>query len=320
MRKGPSKQVAVVASGEAVTREYLGGLLRGQGWELRLAESAGAAERALAGRGADLLVLDADLTGEDESLCARLREAAEGYLPVLLLTQAHAEAREAGFRIGADDLLAKPVHEAELLERARRLMALRAMHQEVVRSREDLARATVRDAATGLYDDGYAARRLREELRRAERYRESLACVLVDLDQREAFRAAGDGRLEAAMKELASRALGTVREVDLAARRSRGEVLLLLPCTHVTGALAVAERLGRAVDERPAVLALPECSGALELSLQCTMGISVYPSLGIKTPDTLLGAATGALVEARRSGSQIAIRQHEGYLFRPPRG
>ena len=154
----------------------------------------------------------------------------------------------------------------------------------------------------------------------AERYREPLACVLVDLDQRESLRADGEARLDAAYRELAARVLRAVREIDVVARTPRDEVLLLLPSTPLTGALAVAERLWRSVGDR--AFTVPgrssEAAAPEERALTCTAGIGLFPSLGVTTPETLLEAAASALGEARRSGeSRSCVRQHQGYLFRP---
>ncbi len=320
MSQGPPKPVVVVAAAQAVTREYLGGLLRGSGWAPTLAGSTEAAREAVTAQDADLVVLEAALSSGGTDTCEELRAGAAGYLPVLLVTEANAEERHAAFRGGADDVLTKPLDEAELLARAEKLRALRSVHRRVARAREALALAEVRDARSGLYNHRYAQQRMREELMRAERYREPLACVLVDLDQRESLRADGEARLDAAYRELAARVLRAVREIDVVARTPRDEVLLLLPSTPLTGALAVAERLWRSVGDR--AFTVPgrssEAAAPEELALTCTAGIGLFPSLGVTTPETLLEAAASALGEARRSGeSRICVRQHQGYLFRP---
>ena len=309
----------MVAAGEAVTREYIGGLLRGRGWEVVLAATAEAAFATVSGRPLDVAILEAELPGVGGvDACRLLRTQASGYLPLLLLTGTAGPV--GAFRAGADDVLTQPLDEGELLERMARLRAIRTLHEDVERSQEALRSAEGRDATTGLFGDRYLEERLAEELQRARRYREPLACVLVDLDQREPLRTSGEARFEASLLELGRRCLGTVRVIDLAGRTSRDEVLLVLPSTPLTGALAVAERIWRAVGARPFVVpASAEASpGAYELALTCSAGVGLFPSHGVTTKDTLLEATRTALAEARRGGgNRICLRQHQGYLYRP---
>ena len=79
-------------------------------------------ERALAAKGADLIVLDLMMPGEDGlSACKRL--SGKGRPPIIMLSALGDDAdRIVGLEIGADDYLAKPCNPRELVARARAVL------------------------------------------------------------------------------------------------------------------------------------------------------------------------------------------------------
>lgn len=83
---------------------------------------AAEADRALAGGGVDLVVLDLMLPGEDGlSFARRLRQSSA--VPILMLTARGEDTdRIVGLEIGADDYLAKPFNPRELLARVRAVL------------------------------------------------------------------------------------------------------------------------------------------------------------------------------------------------------
>ena len=56
------------------------------------------------------------------------------------------------------------------------------MHDQINEAKERLATLAVHDELTGLYNYRYLQTRLNEEFKRAERYREPLSCVMIDVD------------------------------------------------------------------------------------------------------------------------------------------
>lgn len=90
----------------------------------------------------DLIVLDVLMPGMNGfELCASLR-ADPLFLatPVLMVTSLDAkEERIRGLDAGADDFLSKPIVKAELFARARSLLRVKTLYDEVLRQREELA-------------------------------------------------------------------------------------------------------------------------------------------------------------------------------------
>ena len=105
------------------------------------------------------------------------------------------------------------------------------------------------DGLTGLKNHRAFQERLEEEVVRATRYGTPLSLVLLDVDHFKRFNdrwghPAGDGVLRDVARLLRQNARGT----DLAARYGGEEFVLILPQTSQAGALVIAERVRRAVE------------------------------------------------------------------------
>jgi len=100
----------------------LGRILEAEGYDAELAGDGNEALRRARERPFDLVVLDVMLPGLDGiAVCRRLR--ATGTVPILILTAlGGTEERVRGLDSGADDYLAKPFANEELLARVRALL------------------------------------------------------------------------------------------------------------------------------------------------------------------------------------------------------
>lgn len=112
----------VIVEDDADIAQMLVDLLRDGGFRASVASSGSEMNRLLSRSGADLIVLDAMLPGEDGfSICRRLR--ATGRIPILMLTALGEEIdRIVGLELGADDYVTKPFSSRELLARIKGLL------------------------------------------------------------------------------------------------------------------------------------------------------------------------------------------------------
>jgi diguanylate cyclase (GGDEF)-like protein len=306
----------LVAEDDPVTREYLITLLKSHGMQIAIAEDGHkAVARAREGQ-IDLVLLDIMMPGLDGLDCCRLIKSSvqEGFLPVVLLTaRADTDSRVTGLRIGADDYVCKPFDERELLARINNLLRLKRMHDQITEAKERLAALAVRDDLTELFNYRYLQTRVTDEFKRAERYREPLSCVMIDVDYFKRINDRhGHDAGDDALREVAERLRKAVREVDVVARYGGEEFLLVLPSTNFSGALSVAERVWRSIGGENFVL------GSASERITVSVGVAVYPSRDIKTRDQLLKAADRALYQAKHEGrDRICVFQHQGYIYRP---
>jgi diguanylate cyclase (GGDEF)-like protein len=168
----------------------------------------------------------------------------------------------------------------------------------------DFRRVASQAATDGL--TGIANRRsfddeLAVEWRRAERVGDSLALVLVDLDDfktinDELGHQAGDTVLRRVATILDSGA----RQVDLAARYGGEEFAVLAPETDLLGATKLAQRLRG--DLEAATIELPDGG---ELKVTASIGVAVKG--GLDRAEKLVAAADEALYEAKRGGKNRVV-------------
>ena len=165
------------------------------------------------------------------------------------------------------------------------------------------------DNLTGLATATAFRSALQQELRRARRYSQKTALVVMDLDN---FAAINDrfGRLvgDRLLREAAILLSNKIRDIDQASRPGEDELALLLPETDRNGALLVAERFRR---EFEGYFSRRESSGRAVHMTLCA-GVACYPD-DAKTPEALLEGAAQALYQAKASGKNT-VR-----LFHPER-
>jgi diguanylate cyclase (GGDEF)-like protein len=213
-------------------------------------------------------------------------------IPVILISARGDElTRSRCLDLGAVDFLQKPFSGRELKARIERTLRLTRRETEL----QALART---DPLTGLGNLRAFRNRLDEEVKRARRYRTSLACVMVDMDNLKPINdqfghAAGDQ----AIRALADVLRHELRETDFGARYGGDEFVLLLP--HTTGAEArvFAERVCARLASSPL-----EMDGA-RVPLGASFGIAALLDEVLDRPgDTLLRRADAALYAAKRAG------------------
>ncbi len=266
------------------------------GWALTRFEDGEAVDRAASLESPDaFLVVEPCPPWGAAGLLSRVRAKTDAGRPVLVLGVDDAQGRARLLDLGADDVLPASVGLEELLARLRRRTAVfRRASGPMTQGAED--RVAVVDALTEVHNRRYFLLRLEDEFRRAQRYDNPLALVLVDLDQfrgiNESFgHLVGDGVLRAVAQCL----LAAVRETDTVARTGGDEFACILPQTHLAGALTVAERIRRDV-------AALRTGPTADVLLTVSVGVGSHPAVQVQTPEELIGAADGCLARAKREG------------------
>jgi two-component system cell cycle response regulator len=306
----------IVADDDRITRELLAGMLTQHGFLVETAPDGQAAVERVARGGVELVLLDVmmpKLTGLEA--CRLLKGmTSDTFLPVVLVTvKTDTASRVEGLKIGADDYVCKPFDENELIARVEAMLRIKRLHDHVVQARAKLEQLSLHDELTGLFNYRYLHSRLSEEFKRAERYHEPLACVVIDVDRLQAHNdAAGRKEGDLVLKAVANAIRGSVREVDVVARFGGDEFLVVLPSTHFAGSVTVAERIFKDVNNTYGALARP----ALPVSL--SVGVALFPSRDVHTKDALLRAADAALHSAKRDGgNRICVYQQQGHMYTP---
>lgn len=121
MAAKPTHRLGVVDDDPSI-RETLAGFLEAEGYEVCCAGDAEGLDRLMRSRPLDLVLLDIRLPGRDGlALTRELREKSE--IGIILIAGRNDKVdRIIGLEYGADDYIAKPLDERELLPRVRNLL------------------------------------------------------------------------------------------------------------------------------------------------------------------------------------------------------
>jgi diguanylate cyclase (GGDEF)-like protein len=164
---------------------------------------------------------------------------------------------------------------------------------------------TITDDLTRLFNSRYLNLYLGREIKRCKRHGIPLSVIFLDLDGFKGINdqfghLAGSGTLTEVGTILA---LG-VRESDILARYGGDEFVVVLPETPASGALVIAERLRRAIEEHRFL----EPQG-VSARISASFGISTYPDHAL-TPEGLIQKADQAMYrvkEREKNGIEVAV-------------
>ena len=185
------------------------------------------------------------------------------------------------------------------LRRERRLVETAAALREATAQLELMA-AT--DALTGLPNRRSFSDGLGLEFRRARRYSRPLAVLMLDLDNfKEMNDSHGHPFGDFLLAEVASTLARGVRDSDLVARYGGEEFVVMLPETTSDEAVAVAEKLRRAIADREFA------QGDVRVRLQLSAGVAGFEGQGLEGPAELVTRADRALYVAKRTGRDRVV-------------
>ncbi|MBI3179124.1 MAG: diguanylate cyclase [Deltaproteobacteria bacterium] len=266
----------------------------------------------------DLLILDVLMPKMNGLEVCRIVKsfAGDSFIPIILVTvKGDVDSKVTGLKLGADDYLAKPYNPLELRARVLSMLRIKSLQDRIIAKRKELEALSVTDDLTGLYNHRAMQQRLRDEFLRAQRYNDPLSLLMIDLDH---FKEINDksGHLfgDQVLIQLAKLLRKAVRETDFVARYGGEEFLVILPQTHFSGCLPVAERVWRSVAEHEYV------AEKNKTRVTVSVGVSFFPNKNVATVEQLLHSADQALYQAKREGrNRICLYQHVGYLYRPER-
>ncbi|MEB3198510.1 MAG: sensor domain-containing diguanylate cyclase [Candidatus Sericytochromatia bacterium] len=153
------------------------------------------------------------------------------------------------------------------------------------------------DGLTRLYIRRHFEHRLAEELRRAERYGTPLSVLIMDIDHFKRFNDTyGHQTGDEVLKAVARTIRASVRDVDVPGRYGGEELLVLMPETDMSGALAMAERVREAIAG-----CRVSGPGGEALHVTVSVGVATWPRHA-RTATALLEAADRALYRSKASG------------------
>jgi diguanylate cyclase (GGDEF)-like protein len=168
---------------------------------------------------------------------------------------------------------------------------------------EGLLRFAFTDYLTGLKTRGYFEQQLEVEIKRAERKKTALSLLMIDIDF---FKQLNDhyGHHvgDQVLRDVGSLLTKDMREVDTVARYGGEEFVIILPETDGPGALQVAQRLRRNLEQAKFFAGSPRAIEHLTISI----GVSVFGQDAQFKRD-LIEFADAALYDAKAQGRNQVV-------------
>lgn len=265
---------------------------------IRLAADGEQALRMIEAECPDVIITDWEMPRVNGlELCRAVRELdLPHYVYIFFLTARNShEEIIAGLETGANDFLAKPIHQGELIARLR-------AGTRVLELERRLSRLASTDPLTGLFTQRTFYEHLEKEWARARRFRLPLSCVMIDLDY---FKRINDthGHLagDTVLRSFAELLRRHSRQSDIVCRYGGEEFCALLPETNEEQAGLWADRLRRALADHP-----------IDIGEKC---LTVTASFGAAqryddttSAELLVDLADQALLTAKRAGRDRVVR------------
>jgi diguanylate cyclase (GGDEF)-like protein len=164
---------------------------------------------------------------------------------------------------------------------------------------DKVQKLSVTDDLTGLFNRRYLMENLEREFRRAERYGNDLALIMIDIDYFKRFNdvhghLAGDDLL----RVFADRLRLAARRTDIVARYGGEEFMILMPDTNLEMAIHLAERLRQDIEVFPFEKRETQPLGRVTVSIGC----AEFQKLTVSDVDCLIHMADQCLYHAKSSG------------------
>ncbi len=158
----------------------------------------------------------------------------------------------------------------------------------------------VRDPLTGLFNRRFAYESSQAMLEGVSRHRQEFAVILVDLDH---FKSINDVHGHDVGDKALQHATGILRQCaragDVHCRWGGEELLVLLPQTSESAAMACAERMRSALSEAPMA------AGSANITVTATFGVATARLR--ESLDAVVGRADKALYEGKRLGRNRVV-------------
>jgi diguanylate cyclase (GGDEF)-like protein len=168
---------------------------------------------------------------------------------------------------------------------------------------EGLVQFAFTDYLTGLKTRGYFEQQLEAEVARSERKGQPFALLMVDIDYfKQLNDRYGHHAGDQVLRDVTSILVHDMREVDTVARYGGEEFVIILPETDGPGALFVAERLRRAVEQAKFFAGSPHAVEHLSISI----GVAIFGQ-DAKFKRDLIECADSAMYAAKNSGRNRVV-------------
>jgi two-component system, cell cycle response regulator len=161
---------------------------------------------------------------------------------------------------------------------------------------EEIERLALLDTLTELYNSRTFLKEIKDELKRAKRYKRPVAVCMLSIDNfREIHRNYGALTSDAVLKAVGGVLQSSIRDVDIPARYSGEEFAVIFPETNAAGAAIVTERI------RQRIASQAVSHNWHNLRITTSIGLAAFPAHA-REHDELVNKSIQALEMAMQRG------------------
>ncbi len=220
-------------------------------------------------------------------------------IPILALSGFDDAARKIELlRSGANDYVAKPMLNEELIARVNNLVTNKKLMDKTIEQQYRMEELAMKDQLTGLYNRHFLMEAAPSKL--SESLRQNIPCSLLVMDA-DKFKLINDNYGHATgdivLKEMASVLLKCTRKEDIAARFGGEEFVLLLSHCNISNALARAEKIRQTIENLHPV----------GLNVTVSFGVAEMQQSAAKNFTELFQAADAAVYQAKSTGRNKVV-------------
>lgn len=291
----------LIVDDEPQNLHLLGELLRDKYEVLIATRGLEAIKRAHSDTPPDLILLDIMMPEMDGyQVCRELQaDPVTSNIPIIFITAKDDVLDETeGLAVGAIDYITKPFSPAIVQARVR-------IHLKLKAQADMLARLSMQDGLTGLFNRRKFDHYLEDEWRRATRTGDFFSIVMIDVDHFKQYNDNyGHGAGDECLREVAA-ALSSVvhRSSDIVARYGGEEFAALLPGTDSDNSMYIGERFRQQIE----ALKIEHQYSSVSEYITVSVGVATcIPKEQIKSR-SLLEAADSMLYNAKNNGRNCVV-------------
>ncbi len=166
---------------------------------------------------------------------------------------------------------------------------------------EDIEKMALLDSLTELYNSRTFLKEMKDELKRAKRYKRPVSLCMVSVDGfKDITRSYGALTSDAVLKVIGGVLKSAIRDVDIPSRFSSDEFAIILPETNAAGAAIVAERIRSRVANHGIT------HNWHNLKVTTSVGLAAFPTHA-RESDELLSRTVQALEMAVQKGGDVVV-------------
>lgn len=153
------------------------------------------------------------------------------------------------------------------------------------------------DGLTDLYNHRYFQEQMILQIANSKRYNSNFSLILIDIDFFKKFNDVfGHQSGDAVLRQVAQKLKKNVRATDFVCRYGGEEMSIILPNTDKNEAIITAQKICKAIAEKPFKLANDK-----ESTVTISLGVATYPEEG-ETPSEIIDSADKKLYSAKENG------------------